>query len=101
LALPAVFLEEARRFPKHAGLHLGGGDGSSLEKAIVIKGAKGEEDGVHAEYAYLSQHFPGAKPGQQSLQGGGKGKKYDGLEFTTGSGERKTLYFDITVFFGK
>ena len=76
-----------------------GGDGSSLEKAVVIKGGT-EETGVHAEYEYLDKHFPGYKRGGQSLQHV-SGKAYDVLEFTTANGKPKTIYFDISDFFGK
>ncbi|HEV7405062.1 MAG TPA: hypothetical protein VGO11_19115 [Chthoniobacteraceae bacterium] len=84
---------------KPPAISLAGGDGSSLEKAIVIKGAT-EETGVHAEYEYLRQHFPGYKRGSQSLQNA-KGHAYDVLEFTTADGMKRTIYFDITAFFGK
>ena len=76
-----------------------GGDGSSIEKAVVIKGAT-EETGVDAEYAYLRQHYPGYHLKKQSLQGGGK-RSYDVLDFTTADGKAKLIYFDITEFFGK
>ncbi len=50
-----------------------GGDGSSLASAIVIVGAKGESDGVDAEYQYLDMIY-GPRPDgwtmiQQSLLG--------------------------------
>jgi len=76
-----------------------GGDGSTLEKAVIIKGAT-EATGVDAEYAYLQKHFPGCRTGSQSLQNV-KGKAYDVLEFTPTGGKKQTIYFDITAFFGK
>jgi hypothetical protein len=76
-----------------------GGDGSSIEKAIIVKGAT-EETGVHAEYEYLQKKFPGYKRGMQALQNV-KGRAYDMLEFTTADGKKRTIYFDITEFFGK
>ena len=76
-----------------------GGDGSSLEKAIIVKGAT-EQTGVDAEYAYLAQHYPGYKLGRQSLQHV-KGRSYDVLDFTTADGKKMTIFFDITEFFGK
>ena len=74
-----------------------GGDDSALEKAVVIKGGN-EETGVHAEYAYLAQHFPGYEMGQQSVSSKDKHSYYT-LEFTTARGEKKTVYFDITGFY--
>lgn len=76
-----------------------GGDGSSMEKAVVIKGGN-EETGVHAEYDYLAKHFPGYQRGGQSLFSKGK-HNYDELDFTTAKGEKKTIYFEITAFLGK
>jgi hypothetical protein len=76
-----------------------GGDGSSAEKAIIIKNAT-EETGVKAEYAYLAKHFPGYKRGKQSLVRE-KNRMYDVLEVTTAEGKALTIFFDITEFFGK
>ena len=76
-----------------------GGDGSSLEQAVVIKGAKDEEAGVAAERTWMEQRYPGFHKGQQALLGAG-GKHYDEIRITTREGH-KTVYFDITDFFGK
>ena len=75
------------------------GDGSTIEKAVVIKGAKDEEAGVAAEYAWLRQKYPGYKLSKQSLRGSGD-RHYDLIEIDTREGH-KTIYFDITDFFGK
>ena len=66
---------------------------------MVIKGAT-EQTGVHAEYEYLAKHYPGYKRGGQSLHEH-NGKNFDVLEFTTAEGQPKTIYFDITDFYGK
>lgn len=84
---------------KPPGIFFSGGDGSSLEKAIVVK-APNEESGVHAEHEYIRQHYPGSEEGRQSLQNS-KGRAYDAMDFTTADGKKKTLYFDITAYFGK
>jgi hypothetical protein len=70
-----------------------------MEKAVVIKGAKDEEAGVAAESAWMEQKFPGFVKGTQALMNSG-GKSYDRIEITTREG-KKTIYFDITDFFGK
>src|SRR4051812_2120051 len=75
-----------------------GGDGSSFEKAILIKHAT-EGTGVKSEYRYIEQHFPGSKVGMQALQNNNK-RMYDVLTIQTSEGEKK-VYFDITEFFGK
>jgi hypothetical protein len=76
-----------------------GGDGSSFERAIVIK-ASDEKTGVDAEYAYIARHYPGYRRGRQGLADR-KGHAFDILDFTTKEGKKHTLYFDITSFFGK
>src|SRR6185295_7298281 len=85
---------------KPAGVKYEGGDGSSMEKAVIIKGAKNEQVGVDAEYAWLAKKYPGYKTDQQALMGD-KGKKYDMLSVTTADGKKVEVYFDITDYFGK
>ena len=74
-------------------------DGSNYENAIVIK-AKNETAGVAAEYKWLREKYPGHKLIQQSLSSEGK-KHYDIMKIQTKDGEEKSIYFDITNFFGK
>jgi hypothetical protein len=81
------------------GVTYAGGDGSSYAEAVIVKAAN-EDDGVSAEYYWLAQRYPGCKRGQQSSIEQ-KGKMYDLLEITTAKGEKKTVYFDITDFYGK
>ena len=75
-----------------------GGDGSSFEKAVLIKNAT-EETGVRSEYAYLAKYYPDSKVVRQSLREN-KGRMYDVLEIEA-KGGAKSVYFDITEFFGK
>lgn len=82
------------------GVHFAGGDGSSQEKAVVVLGAT-EPTGVAAEYLWLDAHFPGYQRGQQGLVQGEGGKSYDVLDFTTVDGQKRTVYFDISDYFGK
>jgi hypothetical protein len=76
-----------------------GGDGTSIEKAVVILGAD-EMSGVKAEYTWLSGHYPGWKGTNQSLLNK-DGKVYDVMDFTLPDGSKHTIYFDITDYFGK
>ncbi len=82
-----------------------GGDGSTLEKAIIIKHAENEFHGILAEYAYLEKKY--GKRGvvwqsnQQSLSEHER-RKYDILKIELlSSKEILTYYFDITNFYGK
>jgi len=74
-------------------------DGSSYAKAIVIN-EKSESKGVDAEYTWLRLHYPGCKVEKQSLVFENK-KPYDLLYIISREGEKKTVYFDISNFFGK
>ena len=76
-----------------------GGDGTSIEKAVVILGAD-EMSGVKAEYTWLSGHYPGWNGTNQSLLNK-DGKVYDVMDFTLPDGSKHTAYFDITDYFGK
>jgi hypothetical protein len=73
---------------------ISGGDGSSIEKAVIIK-APDNFIGVRVEYAWIKKNCPGWKLEKQSAFKAGK------MEFSTPDGRQKTIYFDITAFYGK
>jgi len=93
-----LILATASVFAGEKNITFSGGDGSSFEKAVVILGAT-EATGVSAEYDYLRKNFPRYSPGKQSLVEHNK-RMYDILEISNGSA-KKSVYFDITDFFGK
>jgi hypothetical protein len=78
-------------------------DGSSIEKAVIIKAANSME-GISAEYQYLSNKY-GIR-GQdwnlemQSLMQD-KGKSYDVMMVALKDGTKQSIFFDISEFFGK
>lgn len=78
-------------------------NGESIERAIVID-AENEVTGVLAEYEYLEKRFGKRgkdwKLNMQSLIEENK-KMYDMMDLTLSDGTEKTIYFDITSFFGK
>jgi len=74
-------------------------DGSSYEKAVVVK-EKYEGAGVKAEYTWLRLYFPGCQLKQQSMTFH-KGKSFDILDIVTLEGTEKSIYFDISNFYGK
>ena len=76
-----------------------GGDGSSIETAVVILGAN-EITGVDAEYQWLRDHFPGWVGEEQSLLNR-NGKAYDVIKFSMPDNSKHTIYFDISDYFGK
>lgn len=67
-------------------------DGSSPEKAIIV-------GSVREEYAWMQSHHPGFQPGMQALREI-DGKPYDVLTWHNDKGEERTIYFDISRFFG-
>ncbi|MBM3981832.1 MAG: hypothetical protein FJ304_16465 [Planctomycetes bacterium] len=68
-------------------------DGSSPEKAIVV-GSVGEE------YEWMRRNCPGWQPVMQALSEIG-GKPYDVHTLRDERGEERTVYFNISGFFGK
>ena len=75
-----------------------GGDGSTIEKAIVISDCT-DIEGVDQEYILLKSIFGQFKTIQQTLLNENN-KMYDKLEIDV-EGERIVVFFDITDFFGK
>jgi len=74
-------------------------DGSSYEKAIIMS-EKHESEGVKAEYTLVKRYYPGYKLKQQSMNFH-KERKYDILDIITSDGLEKSIYFDISNFYGK
>ena len=68
-------------------------DGSTKEKAILVKS-------INAEYEWIKVNYPKSKVTRQALITDKK-KNYDLLTFVTEAGETRKAYFDITSFFGK
>jgi hypothetical protein len=85
--------------PAIKGVSFAGGDGSSIENAVIIK-APNELAGVRGEYNWIRKNRPGWQLEKQSMLNKG-GKVYDKMDFQTPDGRRVTLYFDITDFVGK
>ena len=80
-------------------MKVSGGNGSSIENAIIISECTNEE-GVSQEYLELKKRFKEYRLLQQSLLME-KGKVYDKLELIVEKGKEITIFFDITDFFGK
>lgn len=77
-----------------------GADGSSCKKAVVIRNAANNVEGVAAEKAWIAGKYPNAKLKGQAVSGAGN-KTFDTLEIETADGESRTVCFDITDFFGQ
>ena len=68
-------------------------DGSSAGQAVVV-GSVGEE------YAWMQEHCQEFQPQMQSLQEI-DGRPYDVHTLRNARGEERTVYFDISRFYGK
>ncbi|MCL4501339.1 MAG: hypothetical protein M1438_05715 [Deltaproteobacteria bacterium] len=81
-----------------------GGPGDKPETAVIILGAPNSMAGIAAEYNYLRRKF-GRKQVDWRLTRQSvfnqQGKVYDRLELELKDGSRKTVFFDISEFFGK
>lgn len=81
-----------------------GGNGKSIEEAIVIKGANDTKEGIALKYDYISNLY-GERDVDWKLQMqalmGDKERPCDKAEIILKNGEKKEFYFDITEFFGK
>ena len=81
-----------------------GGPGDTPETAVVILGAPNSMAGIAAEYSYLKKKFGRENVDwmltrQSVLQQ--KGKVYDRMDLDLKDGSKKTVFFDISEFFGK
>lgn len=81
-------------------IRFGGGDGSSIKNAITLIGANTEMAGIGGEALWAKQFLPGWKKSGQELIANGK-KYYDGITYQAADGKTRTVYFDISAFFGK
>lgn len=96
--------------PASADVSYGGGDGTSMDKAIVVN-APNESEGVGAEYDWLAAKFgPRNIAWKMDLQSTADdaGKMYDILEVeflkdagAYKAGDKLSFFFDITAFYGK
>jgi hypothetical protein len=85
--------------PGNATYSFSGGDGSSLNAAVIVHAAD-ESAGLLAEHAWIREHWPNSKLGRQELLTKNN-RPYDALTITDSSGKEHTLYFDISEYFGK
>lgn len=99
IALMAIFACNPGRHSAGATVDDPQHDGSSYEKAIVIKESS-ETTGVAAEYKWVGVHYPGAKTEKQALSHS-NGSNYDILTIRLPDGTEKDVYFDISRFFGR
>ena len=83
----------------------GGGDGGSLQDAVVIHGAANSLVGIRAEYRYLASRFGSRgtdwELDHQAMRQAPEGRSFDVMTITLEDGTQQTVFFDITEFFAK
>ena len=75
-----------------------GGDGSSVEQAVVVF-AGTEDEGIDLEHHWIFDHYGRFR----KIRGGlasADGKHYDVITVELADHTEKTIYFDITGFYG-
>jgi hypothetical protein len=81
-----------------------GGDGSTLNDAIVVRGAGSDLEGVAATFGWMHERL-GAKDEEWRLishsTGGDGVRKIDTFDVMLRGGERKVVYFDVSESFAK
>lgn len=68
-------------------------DGSSAKVAVIV-------NSVAEEYAFIKRKHPGFRPEMQYLRQL-EGKAYDVIDIANAAGEKRTLFFDVSGFYGK
>lgn len=107
LAMPGnqpAFAQPATGPPAQPQITFKGGPGDTPATAVLISGATNSIEGIAAEYDYLRQKF-GRENRDWNLVRQSvlkqDGKFYDRMELDLKDGSRKTVFFDISEFFGK
>jgi hypothetical protein len=73
--------------------------GVSCNGAVVIDAAN-EHDGIAQENAWINENYPGAKKVSQNVITCNN-KPADVVNIETANGVKRSVYFDISSFFGK
>ena len=90
---------------KNGEIRFDGGDGLSIENAIIINGAQSEGEGIPAGFIYImKKHGEGNKDWKTIMQSltSTNGKSYDEIQIEDIKNNKKVAYyFDIAAFLGK
>ena len=81
-----------------------GGDGSTIDDAIIVRGAGSDLEGVAATFGWMHEHLGAKDEGWQLIthSSGSRGdRKIDTFNIVLRGGTAKHVYFDVTESFGK
>ena len=98
-ATPTLMATRTSKPATSAPVNSGNEEGSSYATAVILQ-ASNEFEGIALEDQWLASHYPGYREIGQGVNSH-EGKVYDYLEIVTSDGATKTIYFDITSFFGQ
>jgi hypothetical protein len=81
-----------------------GGDGSSWDNAVVVRGAALEFEGIAATFAWIEHQFGPKNVGWKLVShssGGDEHRKIDTFDIAVADGSKCRVFFDVTESFGK
>lgn len=82
----------------------GGGDGSTLEAPIVVRGAESDLEGVAATFGWMHEHLGPKDEGWRLVthsSGYDGDRKIDTFNVVVRDGGPRLVYFDVSESFGK
>jgi len=96
----AASKEPARFLPQNgaSGSHFDGGDGTSADQAVVVL-ADTEDEGIDLEHHWTFDHYGRFRKVRGGLASA-DGKHFDVITVELADHTEKTIYFDITAFYG-
>ena len=87
-----------------SGIEFQGGDGRSIEDAVIILNARSTMEGIDAEMKFIAsihgEHGRDWLKRHQSLLEN-EGKEFDAIDIELRDGTELTYFFNISDFFGK
>jgi hypothetical protein len=78
-----------------------GGDGSSPNTAVVIKGARNAREGLEAQSLWVGKNFWGWRRHARRPPAKDQSRVLDQVDFMTPQGEVRTVVFDVSEFYDK
>ena len=99
VAFVALLLAACASAPPAAPVPPTASRGLTCESAVVID-ARNEDEGIKREYAWIRENYPGSRKESQDLLTCND-KPADAIHIVTANGQKVTVYFDISGWFGK
>jgi hypothetical protein len=82
-----------------AGSPFAGGDGTSADEAVVVF-ADTEDEGIDLEHHWTFDHYGRFRKVRGGLASASDGRHFDVITVELADHTEKTIYFDITAFYG-